>query len=394
MVPELVASFGMSLPQLGYLTSIFLYTYLLLQVPGGMLADRVNLRWLLVICFLLLALGCYWFSIANSFHSAVIARAMMGLVTAPSIAMALVLASRWFPASWFPVVAGLVETITIAGGGLGPVFIPELMKAFTWREVMQWLAVVGVILSVLCFCFVRNRPVCTQLSQEPTIEKKHKTMVSSHFDLLRNKDFWLCCIYSFGMFTVLLCFGGLWGVPYLCECYPEHQHDATNIVSLMFVGAAAGIPIIGFLATMTGSYRRIMRLTALLCLVGSLLAIYIESSLFVTAVLIFLAGFCCGGYLLAFAVVKRISGQGREGVAMALINAFTLLGGSVMQPLVGVLLEKSCDNHESLVTIVGYQSALLPIIIVQIIAFIVTFFFSDIDIKVARRHSLLSRKSR
>ncbi|MDB2384471.1 hypothetical protein N9V90_01350, partial [Endozoicomonas sp.] len=145
--------------------------------------------------------------------------------------------------------------------------------------------------------------------------------------------------------------------------------------------------------SVTGRYRQLMRLFAFLCLTSSIVAIYCSCPLWVMASLAFLVGFSSGGYLLAFTVVKQVSGTGHEGIALASINTFTLLGGPFMQPLVGQILQKNCEASDGVVAIAHYRSALFPIIIVQIIALLATFFFSNIDMKMPCQHSRLSRKS-
>lgn len=379
IVPELINSFGLSMTEVGHLSSFFFYSYMILQVPSGVIADRVNLRFLLVVCCVLLGLCCYWFSCAESFFSAGMARVMMGIVTAPAIVIAFILASRWFPLAWFPVAAGIIETITVAGGVLGTSIIPKLMQIMDWREIFQYLAVIGFILALMCFCFVRHSPMVAQEGHQ----HKKLALMPCLLKLFKKKDFWFCCIYSFGMFAVLVCFGGLWGVPFLSECYPDHPEHGSNIIILIFVGAAIGISVMGLLGVILGCYRLLMQLCAFTCLMLFMLAIYYPLSLWSMGVLIFLVGFCSGGYLLSFTLVKQIAGVGNEGVAIAAINMFTLLAGPIIQPLVGKILQTGCELREYEAMIVSYQSALLPIILIQLMSLIVTFFISSISTKTA-----------
>ena len=393
MVSELATSFDLSMTQIGFLSSSFLYVYLVFQIPGGYVADRSNLQWLLVLCCLLMAVACYWFSVADTLFSATMARALMGIATAPSIALAMTLVSRWFPDSWFPAIAGLVETMAVSGGALGPVIIPKLMAVSGWREAMQCLAVVGVVLAGLCLLFVRNNPGSGPTDHSQCVTEEQ--MPGSVFmDLLRKKDFWLCCLYGFGMFSVLVCFGCLWGVPFLCERYPEHYGQASSTISMLFVGAAIGAPLIGFFASITGLYRQLMVLSAVLCLGFSLLAIYCSCSLLMMSVICFLAGFSSGGYMLVFAVVKQVCSKPGRGMAMAAVNAFLLLGGPIMQPLVGAILHRCCENGVSVFAISDYQSAFLPIIIAQLVAIGSTFFFSKINTQGVLRVPRLFRHCR
>ncbi len=389
MVSSLASSFDLTMTQVGLLSSSFLYAYLLFQVPGGYLADRSNLRLLLVCCCLVMAAACYWLSIAETMLSASMARALMGLATSPSIVVSMTLVSRWFPERWFPTLAGFVETAALAGGALGPVLIPEMMAQGDWRYAMQGMALIGISLACLTWLFVRNFPAganqhCDKGASDDAVETS-----GGFITLIQRKDFWLCCLYGFGMFAVLTCFGSLWGVPFLCERYPEHQIQVPQTISMLFIGAAVGSPVIGFLASLTGLYRQLMAISALASMAFSLMAIYWPCSLPAMAGCCFFIGFSCGGYMLVFAAVKKVCPKRTQGVAMAFVNGCLLLGGPIMQPLVGAMLN-ACPGQ--LLSVPDYQHAFLPIFIMQFIAFTTTFLLPGINEKKAWHLPYLSRK--
>ena len=374
MVMELADSFRLSMTDVGFLSSSFLYTYLLCQLPGGYIADKSNLRWLLVACTLLLALACYVFSVAESLWGVTTASVLMGVATGPAIAISMTLVARWFPDTWFPALAGFVETMALFGGALGPVIIPELMDWAGWRSAMACLAVVGVVLAVITVLIVRSHPKGMHhrlFTTDPEALSPQKER--PFLQLIRKRDFWLCSVYGFGMFSVMVCFGCLWGVPFLCERFPEHHHHAAQSISVLFIGAAIGAPLIGFLASLTGRDRLIMLLSAVSCLSLTAWAVYGECSLTTMVVLCFFIGFTSAGYMLAFAIVKRVCHPRCQGLAIAAVNGMIMLGGPVMQPLVGSLIG-SCPTDISVLD--NYTFALTPILISQLLALCSLFFLS------------------
>ncbi|USE39290.1 MFS transporter [Endozoicomonas sp. SCSIO W0465] len=158
MVPQLMSAFDLDVADIGWLTSSFLCFYLLFQVPGGYLADHCNARVLLVICSALMAIGCYWFSVSETLFSACASRAFMGVVTSPVIVVCMTLASRWFPERYFPTLAGVIEAFALAGGGLGPLILPNIMEAYGWQGAMQAAAIFGVVLAGIIAIFVKSTP--------------------------------------------------------------------------------------------------------------------------------------------------------------------------------------------------------------------------------------------
>ncbi|PJE80494.1 Hexuronate transporter [invertebrate metagenome] len=376
MVSELTSDLQTGLTEIGFLSSSFLYTYLLFQLPGGYLADRVNLRVLLVCGCLLMAFACWWFSVAENLMDAMVARGLMGIATSPAIVVSMTLVSRWFPSSWFPAMVGLVESLCLIGGAVGPFILPELIGHIGWRSTMAILSGFGVLLACLVFLLVRSAPSQSFLPADPTPDIKAVSGNKGYIRLIRNADFWLCCLYGFGMFSIMVCFCCLWGVPFIKAQFPANPDQAVWMISLIYLGCAIGAPIMGGVASIMGDYRIVMTLAALSSLILSGCIIYLSCTFWIMATACFLLGITIGGYMLVFTAVKQISPSGVAGLGMAAVNGCLLLGGPVLQPLVGSILSVRGKGCSDALTAIDYQWALLPVIICQLMAFAVTFFLT------------------
>ncbi len=373
MVPQLMTAFDLDVADIGWLTSSFLCLYLIFQVPGGYLADRCNARALLVICSLLMAVACYWFSISETMLSASASRAFMGVVTSPVIVVCMTLASRWFPERYFPTLAGLIEAFALAGGGLGPLILPNLMEAFGWQGAMQAAAIFGVVLAAMIAIFVKSTPpvsVSDVRLHEVTCgaDLEIEKVDTSPFDRV---SFSLCCMYGFGLFAVITSFGGLWGIPFFYERFPGEQEAVADMVALVFVGAAIGAPLLGWLACQVGSTRKVMMACAVISPIFFSMLIFCQCSMLVMALICFMCGISSGGYMLAFSVVKSISPAERVGVLLAITNGSMLLAGPVMQLLIGFILEGIGHDGLSALSIQDYQLAFVPLLLCQLLALIV-----------------------
>lgn len=360
MVPQLMFAFNLNVTDIGWLTSSFLYLYLLFQVPGGYLADRCNARLLLAVCSLLMAAACYWFSVSETIWSASASRALMGVITAPVIVVCMTLASRWFPERHFPTLSGLIESFALAGGGIGPMVLPDIMACYGWQGAMQAAAIFGVVLAGLIVLFVKSKPpraLCDlEVSSEPA--------TTSGTELDRT-SLTLCCLYGFGLFATITSFAGLWGIPFFYERFPGREAAIADMVSLLFVGAAIGAPVLGWLVCLLGRNRIIMITSATLSFLFFSLLIFWPCSMMGMGLLCFLSGVSSGGYVLAFSAVKRISPLGRSGVLLAITNGSMLLAGPVMQPLIGFILE---NLGGASLTIEVYQLAFVPLLACQLLA--------------------------
>lgn len=373
MVPQLMSVFQIDVADIGWLTSSFLCFYMLFQVPGGYLADRCNARILLVICSVLMAVACYWFSVAETLLSATASRALMGVVTSPVIVVCMTLASRWFPERYFPTLAGVIEAFALVGGGIGPLVLPNIMEVYGWRGAMQAAAVFGVVLAGMIAIFVKSAPpvsVSDAKLHKVTCLSDSEITVSdqSSFDLT---SLILCCLYGFGLFAVITSFGGLWGIPFFYERFPGEQESVADMVSLIFIGAAIGAPMLGWFACLLGATRNVMLACAVMSpsLFGVL--IFYPCSMGFMGIICFLTGVSSGGYMLAFSVVKKISPPEQVGVLLAITNGSMLLAGPVMQLLIGFILEGVGQEGLSALTIHDYQWAFVPLLLCQLMALIV-----------------------
>ncbi|MGI9282594.1 MAG: MFS transporter [Endozoicomonas sp.] len=363
MVPELTDSLSLDLTEVGFLSSGFLYIYILFQVPGGMAADHFCLRKLLSVSCLLMALAVYWFSMAESYTEALLARGLMGISTSPAIVVCMTLVARWFPDRWFPVMSGLVESSALIGGAMGPMLIPMLMDHSDWRGSMEDLAYFGVWLSLLVFLLVRDAP------KEPVNPEKLQSARDYDWpSLIFNSGFWLCCLFGFGVFVVINSFAGLWCVPFLHERFPGESLRVREAVSLIYLGAAIGVPLLGLLASLTRMTRGVMLSSCIMLILATVYAFFSGCTLDGMCYCCFGIGFFAGGYMLVFGQVRKQVPESMEGVAMATANGFMLLGGPLVQPLIGFLLGNQSEQGLETLSLEHYQMAFLVIVGCQLLA--------------------------
>ena len=79
VAPDLVADFALSAGELGLLTSAYLLSFALFQLPLGVLLDRYGARRVQSLLILVAASGIFLFAAAPDFLTLVIARALIGL---------------------------------------------------------------------------------------------------------------------------------------------------------------------------------------------------------------------------------------------------------------------------------------------------------------------------
>lgn len=293
----------------------------LFRVPFGMLSDRLGGRrtglGLLAFLFLPLLLG--WLG-ADSLPAVVAAGAMLG-VGGASFAVALPLASRWYP----PERQGLVMGIAAAGNSgtvLTNLVAPRLATAVGWHGVFA-LAMIPLAAVSLAFALLAReapRPAArAEASWGPFLSQ--------------GQLWWLCFFYS-------VTFGGYVGLSSFLPVFFRDQYavpavQAGMLTALAAFAGSAVRPVGGWLADRVGGARL---LSVLLLAIAATYALSSRLPALPAAAAVIVAGMICLG--MANGAVFQIVPQrfpGQIGRATGVVGAVGGLGGFALPMLLGTL---------------------------------------------------------
>lgn len=312
--------FGLSASQKGLMVAIPILGGSLVRIPLGLLVDHIGPKKTGIlgqIMVILPLLGTWFF--ATSFNSVLVFGLFLG-IAGGSFAVALPLASRWYPAKYQGMAMG------IAGAGnsgtvLASLFAPSLAELVGWRNVFG-LALLPVLATLLIFIL---------LAKESPNRVAPKKLVD-YFSVLKETDtFWFCFFYSitFGGFVGLASFLGI----FFHDQYGLSKVMAGNFTALCVFAGSFFRPVGGYLADRFGGVRT---LTLLFGLIGALmLGVALLPSLAVVTVLIFLGMTCLGmGNGSVFQLVP-LRFQKEIGVITGVVGAAGGLGGFFLPTLLG-----------------------------------------------------------
>ena len=143
-------------------------------------------------------------------------------------------------------------------------------------------------------------------------------------------------------------FAELWGIPYLRHAHGLTAHAAGLANSLLFLGFTIGAPLMGYISDRIARRKFPMLLGASVATVLMLTILYFPGlSETNVQILMFLLGLFYSAQAIVFAVGRELSPGEAAGTAMAITNMIVMLGGMLLQPLVGHLLDFSyslCNN--------------------------------------------------
>jgi len=369
MVHDLMGSFAVNATAISNFAAIYFLVYAIMQIPIGLLFDRLNARWLLTLAAALCGIGCVIFATAHSFGEVIFARAIIGLGSSFAVVGSFNIVAQWFPPKRFAAITGLTVTIGMLGAMSGETPLALMINHIGWRNTMMVFAVVGIILSSLLWLIVRDSP-----SQKQKRKNKHNNKISILSGvkcLLTSKQSWLAALYGGFLYTPTLIFGALWGVPFLMQTNHLNKPVAAAIVSSMFFGWMLGSPFFGWLSDFLARRKPPMIVGAVGGLITLTLVIYIQHlPNYMLVILLFAFGFLSSGFILAFSLVKEINPTRYSATSVGFTNMLNMVWLATLQPAIGIILDfmwqGNMKHNIRIYDITNYHWALgvLPLLLV------------------------------
>lgn len=374
IVKPLMTDFGVTALGAAVLTSSFYYIYITLQIPVGMIMDRVGPRRLLSSGAFVCGLGCILFSQTTHFYVALFARLCMGGGAAFAFVGTLYIIREWFPAHRYAFLVGLSEMLGMFWAVFGTVVFAALLYEYGWRICTLGCGIFFLINSISCALFIRDHhPNNKTNSQKGVVVRFQHRLMS----VLRSTLAWHNGIYSGLMFSVVTVFIALWGTPFLELSLHISLKKAATVGSMAFIGVALGCPLYGFISQKYTKRRPFLIFSGLSSAILLGLIIYIPHlSIITVSFLMFLVGVCCSGYILCFAISDDIALAKVRSTYTGFTNAICMLTAPLFQPVVGFILDWRQPTHGHY-TLVDYRYGFSVLILAPLCAALLGWFMPE-----------------
>ena len=149
----------------GALMAIFLWIYGFLSPVAGMIADRVNRKWLVVGSLFVWSAVTSLMGYADSFGELYWLRALMGVSEALYIPAALSLIADWHQGKSRSLAIGIHMTGLYVGQAIGG-FGATIAALFSWHTTFHWFGFIGMGYSLVLMLALRENPV--HVEKKPT----------------------------------------------------------------------------------------------------------------------------------------------------------------------------------------------------------------------------------
>lgn len=339
---ELMSEFALGGAALGNLAAIYYYSYVAMQIPAGLLADRWGPRRVLATGAAIAAAGTLLFALAPGYAAAGLGRLLIGGSVGVAFVSMLKLAGHWFAPTRFAMLSGLALACGVLGAVSAGVPLRLLVDAFGWRQVLSVAALLTALLGVAIWLAVRDDPSERgYASHAPKTTPGHASILESIRRALATRNVWLVFLISGAVSGPTLTFGGLWGVPFLSTHYGISTSQASMITSLLLVCWAVAGPFVGALSDRLRRRKPLYALGAVLATAGWCYALLVPNlSLSVLVVVLGFVGCASSSVMVGFAIAKESAPAALAGTAGGIANMGNMLGGMIMQPAVGWVLDR------------------------------------------------------
>lgn len=352
-------------------TSSFLLIYGLMQLPVGIIIDRLGLKKSLSFAVLTCALSAVLFSYSHQFSSAILIRMIMGLGASFGFICLLIAVYEWMPRKHIGLFIGLSQFIGVLGPMLaaGPLYSLVEKGYPDWRTITLCLGITGLSLTLLVFAVVKNNEGNIgrfKIIQRPT------SMLDSLVMFLKQKQAWFIALYSAMIYFTLEYLSENEGKAFLILNGYESKFSS-YMVSLGWIGYAIGCPLLGWISDKLKRRKQVMVIAAFVSLFAILGIVYFPISANFVALLFFLLGAGTGGQSIGFAIMAEQCDKSYLAVGLGFNNAMITTISSINAPLIGWLLE--LISHGQPITLSHYKSAFLTIIALIVGAVMLAMFF-------------------
>ena len=341
---RLTVDFATSAAQLGTLHASFFYIYAIIQIPTGVLVDRIGPREIGTAGAAVLSLGAIGFALSGSYLPALLSRMLIGAGSGVIFVSILRFAANWFRDDEFATMTGLTGSMAGVGAILATTPLAVTVDALGWRGALLGLGIVGFLVAIAVYVLARSSPEDAGLEPIEGVPEQPSVTLSESASYLKrlagDLDAWLLSVIFFCTMGTLLTLIGLWGVPYLVQVYDLPVTTASYYTLLGSIGLLLGSPGFGWFSDRLG--RRIAPMVgglALFTLALALIPILGQPPLLLVAVIYFLVGLLFGASLLGFSVIKERYPAGASGIATAKINTAGFVGGALFPTLMGLALD-------------------------------------------------------
>lgn len=166
--PLIRQDLGLSIADMGYLLSAFLWAYAFAQLPTGAMVDRLGPRILLSLGLSLWSFAQLLGGLVQNFGQFFSARVLLGIGEAPQFPTGARVVRDWFNQRDRGLATGIFNCASSLGTAIAVPLLTFLMLTFGWRVMFMVMGIAGLLVAAIWFLAYRNPDEIALTARENT----------------------------------------------------------------------------------------------------------------------------------------------------------------------------------------------------------------------------------
>ena len=362
LTPVLMEELGLTYAMAGLLISSYFFVYAVMQLPAGILSDRLGPKRTIIGFTVFTVLGAILFYIAQGLELLLAGQLLMGLGSSVFYINAVQIVSRWFPQDRQASAIGILS----ATSGLGN-FAAYMGFPLAFEYLGGWRSLYLLCSLLMVAGFVANLLVLRDKPQQEEPNPKSGPLWDSLKKVFKERKF-----YPIMAGYILICSNWVflsWLPQFLTDVKGFGYIDVGLISSAATIMGIPGCILIGVVSDRLR--RRKLPLIAFSAAAAVLLALFLAlpagMPAIVFAVVAGALGFAFSQWVLFISMVPEALPPETAGIALGLLNGIGTLGFSLLTPVYGSLVDITGGYGASngIILAVGFLATLVLVLFAE-----------------------------
>jgi MFS family permease len=343
---DAAARFQVNASALSTFSILQLLVYAVMQIPVGLLVDRLGVKKVLALGAVLFTAGQLGFALSPTFGTALASRALLGCGDAMTFISVLRLGNHWFPSRRVPMVAQIAALFGVAGNLVSTLVISRTLHSLGWTATFVGSSLAGVVVLVLLLLFLKEHPE----GQEPPPAEHgglafvRKRIAASWREPGTRLGMWVHFSTQFPSMVFLL----LWGLPFLVEAQGLSRGVAGNLLTLVVLSNIGMGLVYGQLVARHHGVRLPLALGTVTMTALSWGATLVypgrHAPMWLLITLCVVLGSCGPASMLGFEFARPANPPEQQGTASGIVNMGGFTASMATLFAVGMLLDATGQN--------------------------------------------------
>lgn len=149
-------AFGLGPGEIGVVLSSFLWTYTLMQIPAGLLLDRIGITWVLRAATWLWAVACLLTAVASGTGLLLVSRLLLGVAEAPVFPGTMKATGYWFPRAERGLSTAVFDSGQRLSNVIGTPLVALAAVQLGWRGAFWATAALSLVFAAVFWVGYRN----------------------------------------------------------------------------------------------------------------------------------------------------------------------------------------------------------------------------------------------